>query len=190
MRAGDRVEAVAESPGHALIDAAFDRSRTVLLTLLLILVSGTVAYLTIPKESEPDVAIPIIYVSMTHEGISPEDAERLLVRPMEKELQGIEGVKEMRSTAGEGHASVLLEFDAGFDSDQALVITSYSIHYTKLYEAYRHRVERHQRQVVAPAARLGLGEGAARRQHLPERHDPQHAQEASQADEQLVLGDP
>ncbi len=103
-----------------LINAAFARSRTVLALLVLILISGTISYVTIPKESEPDVAIPIIYVSMSHEGISPEDAERLLVRPMEKELQSIEGVKEMRSNAGEGHASVLLEFDAGFDSDQAL----------------------------------------------------------------------
>jgi multidrug efflux pump len=103
-----------------LIDAAFNRSRTVLSVLVLILISGTVAYFTIAKEAEPDIAIPIIYVSMNHEGISPEDAERLLVRPMEKELQSIEGVKEMRSTASEGHASVLLEFDAGFDSDNAL----------------------------------------------------------------------
>ena len=105
---------------HSLIDAAFGRSRTVLAVLVLILISGTVAYQTIPKESDPDIAIPIIYVSMNHEGISPEDAERLLVRPMEKELQSIEGVKEMRSTANEGHASVLLEFEAGFDSDRAL----------------------------------------------------------------------
>ncbi len=104
----------------SLINAAFNRSRTVLSLLVLILISGTVAYNTIPKEAEPDVAIPIIYVSMSHEGISPEDAERLLVRPMEKELQSIEGIKEMRSSAGEGHASVLLEFDAGFDSDTAL----------------------------------------------------------------------
>ncbi len=103
-----------------LINAAFSRSRTVLALLVLILISGSISYITIPKESDPDVAIPIIYVSMSHEGISPEDAERLLVRPMEKELQSIEGVKEMRSNAGEGHASVLLEFDAGFDSDQAL----------------------------------------------------------------------
>ncbi|MCY4499669.1 MAG: efflux RND transporter permease subunit, partial [Rhodospirillaceae bacterium] len=103
-----------------LIDAALHHSRTVLLALVLILITGTVAYITIPKESNPDVNIPIIYVSMTHEGISPEDAERLLVRPMEKELQSIEGVKEMRSNASEGHASVLLEFEAGFDADAAL----------------------------------------------------------------------
>ena len=105
---------------HAIIDLAFARSRTVLLSLLFILVAGALAYASIPKESEPDIAVPFIYVSMTHDGISPEDAERLLVRPMEKELQTIEGLKEMKSTAGEGHASVQLEFNAGFDSKQAL----------------------------------------------------------------------
>jgi len=106
---------------HALISAAFDRSRTVLMLLIFLVAAGIVAYNNIPKESEPDVPIPIMYVSMSHDGISPEDAERLLVRPMEKELQSITGIKEMRSTASEGHASVLLEFDAGFDGDQALL---------------------------------------------------------------------
>lgn len=104
----------------ALIDAALGRSRTVLATLLLILIAGTYAYLTVPKEADPDIDIPIIYVSMSHEGISPEDAERLLVKPMEEELEGIEGVKEQRGTAHEGGANVLLEFEAGFDADKAL----------------------------------------------------------------------
>ncbi|OMH25944.1 efflux RND transporter permease subunit [Motiliproteus sp. MSK22-1] len=104
-----------------LIDAALDRSRTVLLVLFFLLVAGIFAFITIPKESDPDIAIPIIYVSISHEGIAPEDAERLLVRPMEKELRNIEGIKEMRSVANEGHASVTLEFDAGFDAKQALL---------------------------------------------------------------------
>ena len=103
-----------------VIDAALGRARTVILVLALVLIAGTVAYVEIPKESEPDVAIPIIYVSMTHEGISPEDAERLLVRPMEEELRAIEGIKEMRASAFEGGANVILEFDAGFDSDKAM----------------------------------------------------------------------
>ena len=103
-----------------LIDAAVDRSRTVIGILLLLLVAGTVAYITIPKESDPDVNIPIIYVSLSHEGISPQDAERLLVRPMEIELRGIEGIKEIRSTSYQGGANVLMEFDAGFDADAAL----------------------------------------------------------------------
>jgi multidrug efflux pump len=104
----------------AIVDVAINNNRTVFLILFFILLSGTIAYQEIPKESEPDIAIPIIYVSMSHEGISPEDAERLLVRPVEKELRTIEGIKEMTAIAGEGHASVTLEFDAGFDSDEAL----------------------------------------------------------------------
>ncbi|MDH3234695.1 MAG: efflux RND transporter permease subunit, partial [Alphaproteobacteria bacterium] len=79
-----------------LVGAAFARGRTILFIFLVILIGGAAAYQSIPKEAEPDIRIPIIYVSMTHEGISPEDAERLLVRPMEKELSTIEGVKEMR----------------------------------------------------------------------------------------------
>jgi multidrug efflux pump len=105
---------------NAIIDLAFSRSRAVLLFLLFILLAGVLAYSTIPKESEPDIAVPLIYVSMSHDGISPEDAERLLVKPMEKELQSIEGLKEMKSSASEGHASVQLEFSAGFDSNKAL----------------------------------------------------------------------
>ena len=105
---------------NAIIDAAVGRSRPVLLILALVLVAGSVAYVTIPKESDPDVAIPIIYVSIPHDGISAEDAERLLARPMEKELRSIEGLKEMTSRAEEGHATVTLEFEAGFEADQAL----------------------------------------------------------------------
>ena len=105
---------------NAIIDAAIGRARTVISALLLILVAGAYAYIDIAKESDPDINIPIIYVSMTHEGISPEDGERLLIRPMELELRSIEGVKEMTAVASEGHASVTLEFDAGFDVDKAL----------------------------------------------------------------------
>jgi multidrug efflux pump len=104
-----------------IIDATFDRARVVMLAFVMILIAGALAYIDIPKESEPDVPIPIFYVSMFYEGISPEDAERLLIRPMEKELQSLEGLKEMRSVAGEGYASVTVEFSAGFDSDQALL---------------------------------------------------------------------
>jgi multidrug efflux pump len=105
---------------RTLIFAALNRSRTIFLTLLFLIVGGIAAFQAIPKEANPDVTIPMIYVSMTLDGISPEDSERLLIRPMEQELRSLEGVKEMRSTASEGHASVMLEFDAGFDPDKAL----------------------------------------------------------------------
>ncbi|MDX1541802.1 MAG: efflux RND transporter permease subunit, partial [Geminicoccaceae bacterium] len=105
---------------NRLIEASFARSRTVLLMLLLLLLAGVQVYRTIPKEADPDIQIPIVYVQMTHDGISPEDSERLLVRPMEQELRAIEGVKEMRSYASEGSASLTLEFEAGVDIDEAL----------------------------------------------------------------------
>lgn len=104
-----------------LIDVALSRSRTVISALLLILASGTYAWLEIPKEADPDITIAKIYITINHEGISQEDAERVLVRPMEEKLRSIEGVKEMISWAREGGANILLEFDAGFDPDSALL---------------------------------------------------------------------
>ncbi|QLF71833.1 efflux RND transporter permease subunit (plasmid) [Peteryoungia desertarenae] len=102
-----------------LIDLAFRRSRVVTMIFFLTLVAGVYAYVSIPKESAPDVPIPIIYVSVVYPGISPEDSERLLVRPLEQELQSIEGIDEMRAIAAQGYASMTLEFAAGFDADQA-----------------------------------------------------------------------
>lgn len=104
----------------AIIDAAINRSRTMLTLLVLILLAGIITYRVIPKESNPDITIPVIYVSVNHQGISPIDAERLLVRPLEKELRSIEGVKEMSAVASEGHASVTLEFIVGSDINTAL----------------------------------------------------------------------
>lgn len=103
-----------------VIEAAMSRSRTILMSLAVILVAGVLTYVNAPKEAEPDIEIPIIYISMTHDGISPEDAERLLVRPVEQELRSIEGIDEMTASAYEGGANVQLEFDAGTNTNAAL----------------------------------------------------------------------
>lgn len=102
------------------IDYAISHARLTIATLLFLLIAGLVAYVTIPKEAEPDVRIPIIYVQLSQRGISPEDSERLLLRPVETQLKSVNNVKEMRSTAFEGGGFVLLEFEAGFDSKSAL----------------------------------------------------------------------
>ena len=57
---------------------------------------------------------------MPHQGISPEDSERLIVRPLENQLKTIEGIEEMNGSASNGFGSVLLEFDINFDKDKAL----------------------------------------------------------------------
>ena len=116
---------------NRLIEATFERSRTVLLLLLLLLIAGVQVYLTIPKEADPDVQLPIVYVQVGHEGISPEDAERLLVRPLEQELRSLEGIKELRSYASEGSGSITLEFDAGVDIDEALTEVREKVDQTK-----------------------------------------------------------
>jgi multidrug efflux pump len=105
---------------NTLISAFVNRPRPVLLVLVVLLIGGSASYLTVPKEAEPDVAIPLLYVNLSHDGISPEDAERLLVRPMETQLRTVEGLRELRATAAEGSAVLVLEFEAGFDAARAL----------------------------------------------------------------------
>jgi len=103
-----------------IVRLAIRNARLTLSILAFFIVAGALSYFQIPKEAEPDVPIPIIYVSMVYQGISPEDSERLLLRPMETSLKGLEGVKEMRSAAYEGGGYVLIEFQAGYDFSNAI----------------------------------------------------------------------
>ena len=105
---------------NALIEAATNRSRTVIIAFFVIVGAGIVSYYSIPKESEPEIDIPFIYVEVTLEGVAPEDAERLLVRPLEQELRTVEGLKEMVASGGENRATVTLEFQPDADVDKAL----------------------------------------------------------------------
>jgi multidrug efflux pump len=102
------------------VNYAISHARLTIAALLFFLLAGLVAYVTIAKEAEPDVKVPIIYVQLSQRGISPEDAERLLLKPVETKLKTVGNVKEMRSTGFEGGGFVLLEFIAGFDSKAAL----------------------------------------------------------------------
>src|SRR5690349_17013627 len=102
------------------VDYAISHARLTIAALAFLLIAGLVAYVTIPKEAEPDVKIPIIYTLLSQRGISPEDAERLLIKPVETKLKSVSNVKEMRATAFEGGGYVLLEFEAGFNSKTAL----------------------------------------------------------------------
>ena len=103
-----------------IVETAIVNARLTLSVLVFLMLAGAMAYMNIPKEAEPDVQIPIIYVSMGYSGISPEDSERLLLRPMETALKSITGIKKMSSTAYQGGGNVLLEFQAGANLDKAL----------------------------------------------------------------------
>ncbi|MFN3214601.1 MAG: efflux RND transporter permease subunit [Henriciella sp.] len=106
---------------NGLIDGAIGRARMVLAILVVALIAGTLTYINLPKEADPDVPIPFVGVTIPLEGVSPEDAERLLVRPVESELQSIEGVKQIDSFGLEGAGQIIIEFDVSFDQDQAVL---------------------------------------------------------------------
>jgi len=103
-----------------IVDWAAQRSRMVLAFVLISIAAGLVSYLSLPKEGTPNIDVPVFYVSVPLPGVSARDSERLLVKPLETELRGLDGLKEMTGIASENHASLLLEFHFGWDKQATL----------------------------------------------------------------------
>ena len=103
-----------------LIDYIMAARKTTVFLMLILITIGTLTFISIPKDAEPDIDVPFVYVSVVLPGISPEDSERLIVRPLETELKNIEGLKEISGMASQNYGSVLLEFDISFDKDKVL----------------------------------------------------------------------
>ena len=110
-----------------MIDKILNSSKLLLTILFFLITFGFYQYNTLPRESDPDISLPVIYVSLYHKGISPTDSERLLIKPLEKELKNIEGLKKISSTSYQSGGNVVLEFDAGFNSEKALSDTRVKI---------------------------------------------------------------
>jgi len=104
-----------------IIDAAFANIRVVMTALVVMVIFGLSSFNNIPREAEPDIPAPFILVTLPLPGISPEDGERLLVRPTELELQTIEGLRQIDSLAYDGAAQMILEFVTTIDVDQAVL---------------------------------------------------------------------
>ncbi|MDA1371794.1 MAG: efflux RND transporter permease subunit [Proteobacteria bacterium] len=102
------------------IDAAISRSRTTISIFVATMLVGFVSYLSIPIEMFPDIQVPVVVSTIIHEGISPEDAERLLTKPAELELKTIDGITTISSFSSEGAATIMTEFDISFESSTAL----------------------------------------------------------------------
>ena len=103
-----------------IVTWAVKNTRLVIAALAVTIIAGIIAFIQIPKESDPDIPIPYIVVQVYYPGISPEDSERLLVKPMENYLRSIQGLKQMTARAYEGAAVVIMEFDVSFNKDRAL----------------------------------------------------------------------
>ena len=98
-----------------IVDWAAARARMVVAFIVLSILAGSLAYISLPKEGEPDIEIPALFVSVQFPGISAEDSEKLLVKVMETELSDLDGLKEMTGTAAENYAGVALEFEFGWN---------------------------------------------------------------------------
>tara|TARA_Y100000034_G_scaffold55954_1_gene68541 strand:- start:19871 stop:23005 length:3135 start_codon:yes stop_codon:yes gene_type:complete len=103
-----------------IIDFFIDKYKSTLLIFILIFTVGYTSYLNIPKESNPNIEQPYIIVDVTLEGISPQDSEKLLVKPLENELKNVNNVIYYESEGGEGFAWVFVEFAAGTDTNIAM----------------------------------------------------------------------
>ena len=101
------------------LDSILRRPRAVLSAMLVLVVAGLLSYLGIPKESNPNITIPTFFVSTNVPGISPQDAERLLVKPIEVKLRGLEGLKQLTAYSTEGRGGLIVEFETDVNIEKA-----------------------------------------------------------------------
>lgn len=93
---------------------------TVYILVLIIVIMGTYSYISLPRESSPDVKIPYIFIATVYPGVSPQDIENLVTQEIEKEVKGISGVKEITSVSRESLSSISVEFTTDIEIDEAL----------------------------------------------------------------------
>jgi len=103
-----------------IVDWAASHARMVLACIVLTLGAGGLAYVSLPKEGEPDIEVPALFVSVPFPGISATDSETLLIRPMERELSDINGLTRMSATASQNYAGIVLEFEFGWDKNATI----------------------------------------------------------------------
>ena len=103
-----------------IIDWASQRARMILALIIASLAAGVFSYTGLPKEGEPDIEIPALFISVVFPGISAADSETLLIRPIETELADIDGLKKMTATAAENYAGVAIEFEFGWDKAKTM----------------------------------------------------------------------
>lgn len=103
-----------------LTDVAIDNRTSVFILIVIIIILGVSAYITLPRESAPDISIPLVIVSTPYIGVSPEDIESLVTKKLEKEINSISEVKNITSSSFEGYSLIRVEFESGYNIDDAL----------------------------------------------------------------------
>lgn len=106
-----------------LSELAVRKRTSVLVLSLVIVIFGLVSYFSLPRESDPDITIPFVFIRTEYPGVAPEDIEQSITIPIEKKLKGLESVKHIKSSSTEGLSSIVIEFIAGTDIDDVLTKT-------------------------------------------------------------------
>ncbi|MBU1986369.1 MAG: efflux RND transporter permease subunit, partial [Proteobacteria bacterium] len=101
-------------------NVAIGHRSTIFVLMLMFIVVGVASYITLPRESTPDITIPYVLVSTTYEGVAPSDIETLITLPIERKLKGLKDVKEIRSLSAEGSSLITIEFTPKVDINNAL----------------------------------------------------------------------
>ncbi|MFG0251407.1 MAG: efflux RND transporter permease subunit, partial [Phycisphaerales bacterium JB038] len=99
---------------------AVDHRTSMVVLLVIIGILGLLSYQTTPKESFPEIEVPMIAVNTLYPGVSPADMESLITRPLEDELSTISEIKELTSSSTEGYSSVVAEFETTVNMEDAL----------------------------------------------------------------------
>ena len=118
MKSQNKKEKIVREFG--LSSLSINNSTSVIILTLIIVIIGFYSYITIPKESYPDVVIPTIYIGTPYPGNSPIDIENLITRPIEKELKSLSGIKDIKSTSVQDYSTIIVEFNPDEDIPKAL----------------------------------------------------------------------
>ncbi len=99
---------------------ALKNKNTIYLLTVLILIFGFYSYRTLPKELVPEIVWPEIMVQTQYFGNSPEDIESIITRPIEKEIDGVKGLKKLSSISAQDASMIIAEFNTDVDLEDAL----------------------------------------------------------------------
>ena len=103
-----------------IVDFALSKARTTLALALLVIIAGSVARSALGVAADPNIQLPLVSVEVFLDGASPEDASRLIARPLETRIRSVPGVKELSSSARLSYARIVAEFEVGYSIDTAL----------------------------------------------------------------------
>jgi len=99
---------------------ALKNSNTVFILTLAIILFGIISFNNLPKELFPEVAFPTVMIQTIYPGNAPADIENLITRPLEKEIETVDGIKTLNSNSLQDISFITAEFNFGIDLDKAI----------------------------------------------------------------------